>query len=165
MAAMTIPETRQAQRVMTRKTKAIYWISTLWLALGMLSTGLVQLLRMKAEGGASVDGITHLGYPVYLLTILGVWKLLGVAAVLAPKSPLLKEWAYAGFFFDLTGAAVSHAAVGDPVADILAPMFFLALVAASWALRPSGRMLGAPAASGVQRSELTAATGPIAVAA
>jgi uncharacterized membrane protein YphA (DoxX/SURF4 family) len=141
MAAMTIPETRQAQRVMTRKTKAIYWISTLWLALGMLSTGLVQLLRMKAEGGASVDGITHLGYPVYLLTILGVWKLLGVAAVLAPKSPLLKEWAYAGFFFTMTGAIFSHFAVGDPAKEILPALLLLTLTVVSWYFRPANRKL------------------------
>ena len=140
-AAMNIPKTMQAQRVMTRKTKAIYWISTLWLALGMLSTGLVQLLRMKADGGASVDGITHLGYPVYVLTILGVWKLLGVAAVLAPKSALLKEWAYAGFFFTMTGAIFSHLAVGDPAKEILPALLLLTLTLVSWYFRPAARKL------------------------
>jgi uncharacterized membrane protein YphA (DoxX/SURF4 family) len=83
---------------MTKRNKIIYWISTVWLALGMMSTGVVQLLKGK-EGAGSVDWITHLGYPVYLLTILGVWKVLGTVAVLIPKFPLLKEWAYAGFFF------------------------------------------------------------------
>jgi len=139
--AMIIPETIRAQRTMTKKHKAIYWISTLWLALGMASTGIVQLLKLKAAGGASVEGITHLGYPLYLLTILGVWKLLGVAAVLIPRSPLLKEWAYAGFFFAMTGAIFSHLAVGDPAKEILPASLLLILTAASWYLRPAERKL------------------------
>src|SRR5947208_16054380 len=96
---------------MTKRNKIIYWIATLWLALGMLSTGTIQLFKAKAEGALSqpgVYGITHFGYPVYFLTILGIWKLLGVVAVLIPKFPLLKEWAYAGFFFAMTGAEFSH---------------------------------------------------------
>ena len=79
------------------------------LHLGMVSTGIVQLLKAKEE----VDMITHLGYPVYFLTILGVWKILGVIAVLIPKFPLLKEWAYAGFFFAMSGAIFSHIACGQ----------------------------------------------------
>ena len=78
---------------MTKRNKIIYWISTIWLALGMLSSGIVQLLNMKEE----VDFIIRLGYPMYFLTILGIWKILGVVTVLIPKFPLLKEWAYAGF--------------------------------------------------------------------
>jgi hypothetical protein len=96
---------------------------------------------MKAEGGASVEGITHLGYPVYLLTLLGVWKLLGVAAVLAPKSPLLKEWAYAGFFFTMTGAIFSHLAVGDPAKEIFPALLLLLLTVVSWYFRPVNRKL------------------------
>lgn len=79
---------------MTKRNKIIYWISTIWLALGMVSTGGGQLLKMKA-GQGGMDMITHLGYPIYLVAILGVWKMLGVVAVLIPKFPLLKEWAYA----------------------------------------------------------------------
>ena len=94
---------------MTKRNKIIYWIATIWLALGMLSTGIVQLLKMKEE----VDMITHLGYPVYFLTILGVWKILGVVAVLIPKFPLLKEWAYAGFFFAMSGAVIFSYRSGD----------------------------------------------------
>ena len=86
--------------------------------------------------------LAHLGYPAYFSTILGAWKLLGAIAIVAPRYPRLKEWAYAGFFFDLTAAAISHAFVGDGVGDILAPLGFLALVAASWALRPASRRLG-----------------------
>ena len=90
---------------MTKTKKIIYWIATLWLALGMVSTGVVQLLKQKTGAGA-VDSITHLGYPVYLLTLLGIWKILGVIAVLIPKFPLLKEWAYAGFFFADVGGNI-----------------------------------------------------------
>src|SRR5256885_13410289 len=96
---------------MTKRNKIIYWISTIWLALGMLSTGLIQLFKAK-EGQGGVDMITHLGYPVYLLTIIGIWKILGVAALLIPKNPLLKEWAYAGFCFIMSGAVFSHLASG-----------------------------------------------------
>src|SRR6267154_4348809 len=101
---------------MTKRNKIIYWIATIWLALGMVSTGAVQLFKTK-EGQGGIDSITHLGYPVYLLTLLGVWKILGVVAVLIPKFPLLKEWAYAGFFFAMSGAIFSHIAVGDPVKE------------------------------------------------
>ncbi len=79
---------------MTKRNKIIYWVATLWLALGMTSTGIVQFIKMKEE----VDLFNRLGYPIYFLTILGIWKILGVVAVLIPKFPLLKEWAYAGFF-------------------------------------------------------------------
>ena len=72
---------------MTKRNKIIYWIATLWLSLGMVSTGVVQLLKVKEEA----DMFTHLGYPLYLLTILGAWKMLGVVAVLIPKFALLKE--------------------------------------------------------------------------
>ena len=95
---------------MTKKNKILYRIATLWLALGMVSTGLVQLIKMKEE----VDKTSiHLGYPSYFLTIIGVWKLSGAIAILIPKYPLLKEWAYAGFFFVMTGAVFSHFSVGD----------------------------------------------------
>jgi len=85
---------------MTKKNKIIYWVATIWLALGMLSTGIVQLIKMDEE----IAMMQHLGYPVYFLTIIGIWKILGVATVLIPKFTLLKEWAYAGFFFAMTGA-------------------------------------------------------------
>src|SRR5258705_6320241 len=115
---------------MTKRNKIIYWISTIWLASGMLSTGTLQLLKMKAEGALAppgVYGITHLGYPIYLLTILGIWKILGVATLLVPKFPLLKEWAYAGFFFIMSGAIFSHLAVGDPVKEIIPSVLLLIL--------------------------------------
>lgn len=140
--AMTIPVAMQLQRVMTKRNKIIYWISTLWLASGMLSTGLFQLLRMKAEGAVSppgTEGITHLGYPIYFLTIIGIWKILGVVAVLAPRSPLVKEWAYAGFFFTMSGAIFSHIAVGDPMKEIFPSSLLLVLTVVSWYFRPADR--------------------------
>ena len=122
---------------MTKRNKIIYWIATLWLALGMVSTGLGQLLKFKGQGDATM--ITHLGYPLYLLTMLGVWKLLGVIAVLIPKFPVLKEWAYAGFFFAMTGAIYSHFASGDSVIEILPALLLLLLTVASWYFRPADR--------------------------
>ena len=125
--------------------KITYWIATIWLALGMLSTGAAQLLKAKnGQGGA--DMIVHLGYPVYLLTLLGIGKTLGVIAVLIPKFPLLKEWAYAGFFFVMSGAIFSHMAVGDPVNELFPSILLLVLTIVSWYFRPVDRKIpGLPA--------------------
>ena len=120
---------------MTKTHKIIYWVATLWLALGMTSTGIVQLMRLKDD----VDRMAHLGYPTYLLTMLGIWKLLGVIAVLIPKYPLLKEWAYAGFFFTMSGAALSHIIIGDPFSEIVPSLLLLTLTAVSWYFRPESR--------------------------
>ena len=125
---------------MTKRNKIIYWIATLWLALGMVSTGAVQLLKAK-EGQGGLDTIIHLGYPAYLLTLLGIWKILGVVALLIPKFPLLKEWAYAGFFFVMTGAAFSHIASGDSVTALFPAMLLLILTAVSWYFRPTDRKI------------------------
>ena|SRR3982750_3307053 len=122
---------------MNKRNKIIYWIATLWLALGMVSTGIVQLLNVKAE----TDFITQLGYPVYFLKLLGAWKLLGAVAVLIPKFPLLKEWAYAGFFFTMTGALFSHIASGDPITDMFPCLLLLVLTTISWYFRPADRKL------------------------
>ena len=123
-----------------RAGKIIYWIATVWLALGMVSTGMVQLFKEKA-GAGGVDSITHLGYPVYFLTLLGVCKILGVVAVLIPKFPLLKEWAYAGFFFVMSGAAFSHIASGDSINEIFPSLLLLILTAVSWYFRPADRKI------------------------
>ena len=128
---------------MTKRNKIIYWVATIWLALGMISTGAVQLFKMK-EGQGGADSITHLGYPVYLLTILGVWKFLGVVTVLIPKLPLVKEWAYAGFFFVMTGAIFSHIASGDAVKDIFPSLLLLVLTIVSWYFRPADRKISSP---------------------
>jgi uncharacterized membrane protein YphA (DoxX/SURF4 family) len=119
-----------------RKTNTIiYWIATIWLSLGMLSTGIVQLLKTDQE----VDMMTHLGYPVYFLTIIAVWKILGVVAVLIPKFPLLKEWAYAGFFIAMSGAIISHLINGDEAKEIFGPTLLLILTMISWYFRPANR--------------------------
>lgn len=122
---------------MTKRNKIIYWIATIWLALGMVSTAIVQLIPMEEE----VSAITGLGYPAYLLPILGVWKILGTAAVLLPGFVLLKEWAYAGFFFLMSGALVSHLANGDPASTLFGPALLLILTITSWYFRPAGRKI------------------------
>jgi uncharacterized membrane protein YphA (DoxX/SURF4 family) len=88
-----------------------------------------------------IEGFSHLGYPVYFAAILGVWKVLGAITIVAPRFPRLKEWAYAGIAFDLSGAALSSAAVGDGAGNVIAPLVLLAIVVASWALRPESRVL------------------------
>jgi uncharacterized membrane protein YphA (DoxX/SURF4 family) len=125
---------------MSKRNKVIYWIATIWLALGMLSTGIVQLLKAK-NGQGGLDMIKHLGYPAYLLSLLGIWKVLGVIAVVIPKFPLLKEWAYAGFFFVMSGAIFSHIASGDPINQIFPALLLLALNFISWYFRPLNRKI------------------------
>ncbi len=120
---------------MTKTNKITYWIATIWLALGMVSTGIVQLIKQQE----SVDAVTRLGFPVYLLTILGVWKMLGVVAVLIPKFPRLKEWAYAGFFFAMSGAAISHIVSRAPFGEIFPSVLLLTLTLVSWYFRPASR--------------------------
>jgi hypothetical protein len=118
-----------------RRNKIIYWVSTLWLALGMASTGVVQLLKVKEEA----EMMERLGYPLYFLTILGVWKMLGVVAVLIPRFPIVKEWAYAGFFFAMSGAIFSHMARGDEAIQFFGPVLLLILTVVSWYFRPAER--------------------------
>src|SRR5215212_9548487 len=122
---------------MTKRNKIIYWIATIWLAVAMLASGLQQIFHTKSF----VDIIVPLGYPIYFLTILGIWKILGVVALLIPKFPLLKEWAYAGFFFAMSGAVVSHLAMGDEAKELFGPLLLLVLTAVSWYFRPAGRTL------------------------
>jgi uncharacterized membrane protein YphA (DoxX/SURF4 family) len=120
---------------MTKTKKIVYWIATLWLSLGMFSTGIIQLLKQQE----SLDAVTRLGYPAYLLTILGVWKMLGVVAVLIPGFPRLKEWAYAGFFFAMSGAAISHIVSHAPMGEIFPSLLLLTLTMVSWYFRPESR--------------------------
>ena len=122
---------------MSKRNTIIYWVSTIWLTLGMLSTAFVQLIKDKEE----VENITQLDYPVYLLTIIGVWKILGVVAVLTPRSPLIKEWAYAGFFFVMSGAMFSRIAAGSPILEILPSLLLLVLAILSWYFRPAERKI------------------------
>jgi uncharacterized membrane protein YphA (DoxX/SURF4 family) len=120
---------------MSKRNKIIYWVATIWLSLGMLSTGIVQFIKLPEE----VERFSALGYPTYLLTLLAVWKVLGVICILIPRYPLLKEWAYAGFFFAMSGAIVSHLAMNDPATDLFGPGLLLVLTVVSWYFRPSDR--------------------------
>jgi len=127
---------------MSRSKRVAYWVTTGLVATSMLSGGVAQVLHVPAN----VDGFVHLGYPLHFVTLLGIWKILGALALLAPGFPRLKEWAYAGIAFDLTGAAFAWAAVGasdsvSNVGHILVPLVGLVLAAMSWALRPSSRKL------------------------
>ena len=129
---------------MSKRNKIIYWIATLWLSSGMLATGILQLFKMNAAGSVSppgVEGILHLGFPVYFLTILGVWKILGVITILIPKFPILKEWAYAGFFFNMSGAVISHLVSGSEPKELFGPMLLLVLTVVSWYFRPADRKI------------------------
>ena len=122
---------------MTKSNKIIYWISTIWLALGMMASGLQQIFHTKGF----VDIIVPLGYPLYLLYILGAWKILGVIAILIPGFTLLKEWAYAGFFFAMSGAVISHIASGSSVAEIIPSLVLLIMTVVSWYFRPADRKI------------------------
>lgn len=114
-----------------------YWAATAIIAFQFAVGGAVSLLRPPPV----LAGMAELGYPVYFALILGTWKVLGALAVVAPRYPRLKEWAYAGIFFDLTGAAFSHAATGASIGKIASPLVFLAIALISWALRPEPRRL------------------------
>jgi DoxX-like family len=122
---------------MSKRNKIIYWVATVWLSLGMVSTGLVQLFKVESE----VAYITGMGYPLFILNIIGIWKLLGVVVILLPKQPLLKEWAYAGFFFVMSGAIYSHIAVGNGIKDMGGPILLLVLTVVSWYFRPADKKI------------------------
>lgn len=110
---------------MKTKGKMIaYWTVTLLLAAAIMLSGIGQLMQY----GGNVELVTNLGYPLYILTILGIWKVLGVIALVVPGFPRLKEWAYSGIFFLMTGAALSHAFAndyGDYGFHIILPLSYL----------------------------------------
>jgi hypothetical protein len=122
---------------MTKTNKIIYWVSTGLLSVGMLGSGISQLLHVKEMD----ELITHVGYPLYFMYIIGVWKILGVVAIVIPKFKLLKEWAYAGFFFLMTGALLSHLSIGDGGKAIYGPLFQTLFIILSWYFRPADRKL------------------------
>lgn len=117
-----------------RRTLA-YWIPTALFSLAFTASAVQDLVHADAI----MAGLAHLGYPAYLASFLGVLKLAGVAAILAPGTPRLKEWAYAGITFELLGASYSHLSSGDPTKYVVTPLVLLAVALGSWALRPSGR--------------------------
>jgi len=116
-----------------------YWATTALVAFAVVSGGAAELARRPDN----IEGLVKLGYPAYLATIIGFWKVLGGIAILAPRLPRLKEWAYAGIFFNMTGAAVSHAVSHDATWHVIVTASLAALALASWALRSQTRILGA----------------------
>ena len=114
-----------------------YWIITVILSFCIFSGGLAQAMQVKGV----VEGFKPLGYPTYFISIIGVWKVLGVIAILIPKFPLLKEWAYAGLFFTMTGAVISHLASNDVSVQIIAPIVLAVFTVLSWWLRPADRKI------------------------
>ena len=123
---------------MEKRNKIIYWIATALLSFGMLVSGLQQIFHTKEMAAM----VAHLGYPLYFMDILGMWKILGVIATLIPGFKLIKEWAYAGFFFAMTGALVSHLAIGDDgLKEIIGPLMQTVFIILSWYYRPADRRL------------------------
>lgn len=122
---------------MKKRDKIIYWVATIWLAVAMIASGIQQIFTI----GGFVEIMEKLGFPTYFSVILGIWKIAGVLAILIPKFLLLKEWAYAGFFFVMSGAIFSHLAVGDEAVELFAPIFLLILTVLSWYFRPNDRKI------------------------
>lgn len=127
--------------MMKKKDKIIYWVATVWLCLGLISTAIIQIFKVKTDGAGGVQNVDHLGYPGYVLTLLGLWKILAVVALLLPRRPVLKEWAYAGIFFTVTGALYSHLMVGDPVSLLIPGLLYLVLIVFSWYFRPDEKKI------------------------
>ena len=119
-----------------------YWVFTLFITLAALWSGVADILHLQPLYGI----LLHLGYPSSFGVLLGVWKVLGAVALLAPRYPLLKEWAYAGLFIDYSSAIVAHSAAGDAAAALLGPFLSICALAASWYLRPQSRRLALTAA-------------------
>ena len=129
---------------MTSATKAertraiVYWVATALLVFELILGGIWDVLRVPHVRVV----IERLGYPSYFLVILGVWKILGAVALVIPRFPTLKEWAYAGVVFNLTGALVSHVASGDIEPGTMSYLVVMVgVTATSWSLRPPSRRL------------------------
>ena len=126
------------------KGKAIgYWVCTVLLVFFFLPGGIVQVMRTPQ----TVEGFAKLGFPVYFIIFLGVWKILGSLALVWPGLPLLKEWAYAGIFFDLTGAAVANGATGEAWWHVATPLAIIGVLYGSWTLRPASRTVAGSTAA------------------
>ena len=140
MSKVIAAETTAKVESQPRGKMIAYWSVTLLLAASVMLSGIGQLMQY----GGNIELVTNLGYPLYVLTILGIWKVLGAIALLVPGFPRLKEWVHAGIFFLMTGAALSHAFAddyGDSGFSIILPLSYAALNIASWALRPKSRKL------------------------
>ena len=132
-----------------------YWIATIAIGAETFFGGVTDLMHGRAmlvSGPFVTDILTHLGYPLYVLTILGIWKILGAIVIFAPGMPRLKEWAYAGVVFELTGAAASWALHGDKATELISPLALTVIALVSWALRPPSRKCGGQALTPVPPS-------------
>jgi uncharacterized membrane protein YphA (DoxX/SURF4 family) len=121
--------------VSSRTRLILYWFTTALIAAESAVGGVWDILQIQYVRSI----IEHLGYPPYILIILGIWKLLGTVAILLPSFPRLKEWAYAGMFFNYMGAIASHLTVGDGAGVVIYPIIITGILIASWALRPPDR--------------------------
>ncbi|GHC60637.1 DoxX family protein [Ulvibacter litoralis] len=122
---------------MEKRNKIIYWSSTVILSLGFFLGAIAQLIKEEH----TTESVVRLGYPLYIMNILGVWKILGVIILLVPKYPKIKEWAYAGFFFVASGAAISHIVSGDSFSGYIGPVIYVILIITSWYFRPADRKI------------------------
>jgi hypothetical protein len=123
---------------MKKRNLIIYWLATALLGFGMLGSGMAQILQAKDM----IALIAPLGYPSYFLYIIGTWKILAVIAILVPGFKLVKEWAYAGLFFVMTGALISHLAMGDNnIQAIIGPVMQTIFIILSWYFRPENRKI------------------------
>jgi DoxX-like family len=131
----------------------VYWTSTVLLALVLFSGGIADLARLPD----TAKGVLDLGYPPLFLTILGMWKVLGAVALMAPRLPRLKEWAYAGAFFNFSGAVVSHVMAGSAIFHVIVTGLLSVITLVSWALRPGDRVLGVLAVRGIVPARVASA--------
>jgi uncharacterized membrane protein YphA (DoxX/SURF4 family) len=158
-SSVSIRHTSVKEKDTIMNTKLVaYWVTTALVAFFIGSGGAAELAQVPGN----VEGLAALGYPAYFVMLIGLWKVLGAIAVLVPRFPRLKEWAYAGMFFNMTGAAVSTVVVfgSDEAWHVVVQLLMAALVVTSWALRPPSRVLGTliPGESGRARSQTSAAS-------
>lgn len=140
-SSMVVPSAAETARVgrvpIWLKQSLWYWIPTIYVVLTSLAAGTTAILHAPPLYGE----VLRLGYPPHFATLLGVWKVLGVAALLAPGYPLVKEWAYAGFFIDFSAGIAAYAAAGDGAVSYVAPVVSMGALIVSWYLRPQSRRL------------------------
>jgi DoxX-like family len=129
--------TSSSQSWWTRIRTITYWTFTVLLVFELAAGSLWNLLQIE---WVRIQ-LSHLGYPLYFSNILGVWLIGGATVIIAPGLPRLKEWAYAGSFFQFSGAVASHLLAGDDARAWSTPLVFLSFVIVSWALRPADRRL------------------------
>jgi DoxX-like family len=137
MGTLTEPAATASRHGSMRLRSAGYWLATAAVAAELALGGIWDIARLPFVR----DLVTHLGYPSYFLVLLGTWKVLGAAALLIPRCPLLKEWAYAGAFFTYTGAIVSHLTTGYALGEVGLLTVLTVLTVLSWALRPLSRRI------------------------